>query len=50
MYRTLEDSSAELQELPVEQMRRVFDDNLGIFFLLFLYKNIHCGFSLESEN
>ena len=31
----------------VEQIRRVFDDNLGIFSL-FLHKNICYGYSLES--
>ena len=32
---------------PVEQIRRVFGDNLGIIFV-FLHKNICCGYSLES--
>ena len=31
----------------VEQIRRVFGDNLGKI-LLFLHKNICCGYSLES--
>ena len=34
--------------IKVKQVRRVFEDNVGVHFSLFLHKNICCEYSLES--
>ena len=33
----------------VKQIRRVFEDNLGIIFRYLVHKNIYCGYSLEAR-